>query len=357
MKEFTIYNSAQETYDAMLQACRLAEKEIIFEQYIFEDFYPEGIAADFIKVFLEKAREGVNVILYLDAVGSFQVFMDNQLQEKLIEAGVEIRFYGSSPKWQWFNIPRAILRDHRKVLVIDRMQTWLGGVVVGDSYRDWDDLMVQIFHPKLAEQMAHHLISQFRHYQKSRIFKFKPIQIDDHTSIIGNSPGIKQRYISHLLYKKIKRAKNEITIITPYYSPTVIMEHELMKARKRGVQVNIVIPKNIADHKFINQIHQGFFDQFLRDGFNVYLYEKMHHAKAVIVDDWVTFGSTNFDYLSLVYNHELNLATDDSALVLGIKHFFSNMKDNAKILSKEDLPKTLSRKIGNELLKLARVVS
>ena len=83
---------------------------------------------------------------------------------------------------------------------------------------------------------------------------------------------------------------------------------ELVKARRRGVDVRIIIPL---------EGYMGPFDRanilganlLLENGVRVYVYPGQLHAKAAVYDGWACFGSANIDKASFKRNRELNIAT------------------------------------------------
>jgi cardiolipin synthase len=132
------------------------------------------------------------------------------------------------------------------------------------------------------------------------------------------------------LCERIKKAKEHITIVTPYFSPGAVLRKLLVKASERGVKISVVIPET-TDH-FIAQINHASYIFFSKKA-NISLVaaKKMNHAKIIYIDNWLTFGSSNFDRLSLFYNKELNIQTEDTTIIREIKDkaiipFFKNTK-------------------------------
>lgn len=357
MEKITLYKQVNSAYKAMLEACRQAKNEIIFEQYIFDDYYPEGAAGEFLTVFLQKAREGLKVVLHIDAAGSLRFFTDGNLQKTLKDAGIELHFYRRLPFKMLVNIERFILRNHSKLMIIDQKQVWIGGVVVGDDYRQWNDLMVCYDDHEIAYKTHEHFFDQLSRYQGNKEFKFSPIQLTEETELLCNSPGFTKRFISKQIHQRIEGAKKSIKIITPYFAPTPPTWIELKNAARRGVEVTIVLPQD-TDYNFINYINRGYFKKFIKDKINVYLMPNMVHAKLVMVDDeWVTFGSTNFDTLSLIYNHELNFATTNQTTIHKLAKYFQSYLSFEHKLNKNDLKFRLSTAIKIQLCRLLRFIA
>ena len=104
---------------------------------------------------------------------------------------------------------------------------------------------------------------------------------------------------------------------TPYFSDDVIL-YELIKARKRGVDVRFVISSG-GDHPLMDKSNARALNDMLENGIRVYLYPRMTHAKAAIIDGWLTVGSANLDHLSLRVNNEVNVATSHPQAVQALK--------------------------------------
>ncbi len=92
------------------------------------------------------------------------------------------------------------------------------------------------------------------------------------------------------------------------------MTYELAKARRRGVDVRIILPTR-GNHGPVHGSNQVAINTLLDHGIRVYSYPGMSHVKAAIFDGWACVGSANYDKLSLEVNKELNLATSDADTV------------------------------------------
>ena len=105
----------------------------------------------------------------------------------------------------------------------------------------------------------------------------------------------------------IRRAQSFIYIENSYLSDDTILL-ELAKARRRGVDVRVILPAD-GNHAPLNYSNEVAINVMLRNEIRVFLYPGMSHVKAAIIDGWAIVGSANFDKLSLQINEELNIAT------------------------------------------------
>jgi cardiolipin synthase len=111
----------------------------------------------------------------------------------------------------------------------------------------------------------------------------------------------------------IRRAQSYIYIENSYFSDDATL-YELAKARRRGVDVRVILPDD-GNHAPLNYSNEVAMNVMLRNGIRVFLYPGMSHVKAAIIDGWACVGSANFDKLSLQINEELNIATSSPAVV------------------------------------------
>ena len=115
----------------------------------------------------------------------------------------------------------------------------------------------------------------------------------------------------------IRRAQRYIYLQSAYLTDDAFLL-ELVKARRRGVDVRIVIP--LASDR--GQLARGNIlaaNKMFRNGIRVYIYPGMSHIKAAIFDGWACLGSANIDQLSLRVNLETNVATSNPEAVEALK--------------------------------------
>jgi cardiolipin synthase len=111
----------------------------------------------------------------------------------------------------------------------------------------------------------------------------------------------------------IRRARSYILIENSYFSDDATL-YELAKARRRGVDVRVILPNrgNHSTHDASNMIAMN---RMLENGIRVYRFPGMSHVKAAVIDGWASVGTANYDKLSLQVNKEVNLATSDEDAV------------------------------------------
>jgi phosphatidylserine/phosphatidylglycerophosphate/cardiolipin synthase-like enzyme len=90
----------------------------------------------------------------------------------------------------------------------------------------------------------------------------------------------------------------------------------LRKAAVRGVDVRLLLTGRHTDLPPVRWAGQRYYPALLRKGVRIFEYQpRFLHLKMVMVDDWVSIGSCNFDHWNLRFNLEGNLEARDSGLL------------------------------------------
>ena len=212
--------------------------------------------------------------------------------------------------------------DHAKVLTVDGWWGCLGGMNLGREYRyEWHDLMADVegpivakFQRDFAKAWAHAGPLGDAAYATTTLFGSTPKVA---LSAAQDWPRLRRLYtrpgeiqIRKAVLASLNQARNHIYLENPYLYDTAVV-NGLVRARARGLDVRVVLPSknDFGGGKSSNYVIAN---HLFRNGVRVYLYPGMTHVKALVVDGWCTFGSANFNKLSLRTNHEVNVATSDA---------------------------------------------
>ncbi len=275
----------------------------------------DSLGKQLIKLLTEKAQEGVEVRLLVDAIGNQLLNQDLQPLKKA--GGKVIMFFPSL--LSYINL-RLNYRNHRKLAIIDGKIGFIGGFNVGNEYISlkrsmgyWRDT-----HLKITGTAVHDLQTRFlldwraasdeeitqqykRYYPPPERTGSSGIQI---VSCGPESPQeeIKQGYI-----KMINSAKKSVSIQTPYFIPDESIQEALKIAALSGVDVRIMIP-NKPDHIFVYWATYSFIGDLLNTGVRAFTYNNgFLHAKTIVVDSMISsVGTANFDIRSFKLNFEVN---------------------------------------------------
>ena len=142
--EIKIFTSGSECFESMYEDLRAAKKSINMEFFIMK---PDYIGLEFIKLLTEKAREGVQVRLLLDAMGAR--YVKRREFTEFRKAGGELEYF-FPPKIFKLDL-KLNYRNHRKITVIDNSIAYIGGLnaakeYAGDSgrFKGWRDTHLRI---------------------------------------------------------------------------------------------------------------------------------------------------------------------------------------------------------------------
>ena len=300
-------------YEAELDAIRAARSHVCLEAYIFQK---GAIGARFIDALTERARNGVQVRIVLDAVGSFNTW--RRTFRRLTAAGGQVCWY---TPLRWYNFARFNNRTHRELLIVDGEVAFIGGAGIADHWykgrghnRPWRDTVLRVHGssvPNLQSIFAENwlessgeLLTACRYYPATHGSGTARAMVIDSTPSFGRST--RARMLFQLL---IASASRSIHITTPYFLPDRAARQALIDAVARGVDLKIIVPGKHSDHLLTRRSSRRLYGDLLKHGAAIYEYEPaMIHTKSLLVDGlWTVVGSTNFDSRSFGINDEVNL--------------------------------------------------
>jgi cardiolipin synthase len=304
--------NGDEIFPAMLSAIREARYSVNFETYIY---WSGEIALRFANTLADKAREGVPVRVLVDWVGSIP--FDQRLIDIMQQAGVS--FHRFRPL-HWYTLDRVNNRTHRKLLIVDGLVGFTGGVGIGDEWlgdarniHEWRDTHYRVTGPAVSAMQAafadNWLEGTGEVLQGSR---FYPTQDDRgpwgaQVAISSQPEGSVSMH--QMILMALAAAERHIRIGMAYFVPDDVALGQLLAARARGVEIDIIVPSEKTDVPIVRNGSRQFWGDLLRAGIRIHEYQPtMYHPKLLIVDDrWATIGSANLDERSLRLNDEANL--------------------------------------------------
>jgi cardiolipin synthase A/B len=335
--EVEFYYSGKETYDAMLQAMEEAQDHIHVEFYTIRG---DGIGLRFQEVMMRKAREGLDVRLIYDGIGSMD--MPERCIRRLEEAGVRTGCF-LPPFFALFD-KRLNYRNHRKIVVVDGTTGFLGGINVGDEYLGgnpslgfWRDTHMRVVGDAVY-YLQHTFITDW-YFVKAELLKdgrFFPeheCEGQELVQIVNSGPDAHWDAILEVYFSAITSANNRVFITTPYFIPDPSVNMALRTAAISGVDVRIILP-SVPDTRIVYWASMSFLEELMQAGVRFYLYEKgFVHAKVLIVDDKLaTVGTANMDMRSFYNNFEQNAVLFDRHLIRRLSgQFILDMRDSREL--------------------------
>nr|WP_244542078.1 phosphatidylserine/phosphatidylglycerophosphate/cardiolipin synthase family protein [Azotobacter beijerinckii] len=328
---FTLLVDGEAFFPRMLAAIAGAGWRIDLELYLIED---GQCAGQLVEALVAAARRGVQVRCLFDGFGSLG--LGTVLRARLSEAGVALALFNPL-RWR-FGL-HNLHRDHRKILLVDDRLGYVGGAGATDEFwnpqgagEHWHDVMVEISGPLLADWrtlfdhqwMLCHEWGR-RHSQRPP----KPPRIPpgplrrEGSGRLAYAEARQHRDVLRALILSLHRAQRRIWLATPYFLPTWKVRRALLKAARRGVEVRLLLTGRNTDHPPVRYAGQRYYRSLLRAGVRIFEYQpRFLHLKMVLVDDWVSVGSCNFDHWNLRLNLEANLETRDPVFAAAVVESF-----------------------------------
>ncbi len=322
-------------FEAELEAIRAARHSVNLEAYIFQK---GEVARRFVETLTAKAREGVEVRLVLDAIGSFASW--NSYFRELTEAGGRVAWYHPL---RWQTLARVNNRTHREIIVVDGAVGFIGGsgfadhwLIARDGHPRWRDTMFRVdgdaavgLQSTFAENW---LEASGELLSNHELFPFcDEVEDAPRALIINSSPSAGRSTHARMLYQMLlASAQKSVLITTPYFLPDKSARAEMVRAiRERGVEIQIIAPGTKSDHLLTRRSSRRLYGELLDAGARIYEYRPaMIHAKTLVIDRiWSVVGSTNFDNRSFGLNDEVNLAARDPRLAARIAEDFARDRE------------------------------
>lgn len=313
------FASGEEMFFTMLNELEQAKKFIFVEYFIIHDGIFWNSVLDILK---RKAREGVEIKVIYDDMGSIRT-LPPAYYEELRAYGIDCCCFNP------FNPTLSLRlnnRDHRKILVIDGITSFTGGINLADEYinmRDrlggyWKDTGIMLKGDAtwnftiMFLQLWRHVSGKPVDYERYHVKDDKRHSPSDHNRIndgfvqpYADNPLLGDELAENVYLNMIHRATDYVYITTPYLIVDNEMITALTLAAKSGVDVRIITPR-IPDKKAVFMITRSFYEPLTKAGVKIYEYVPgFIHAKMMVADDnYAVVGSINLDYRSLYLHFE-----------------------------------------------------
>lgn len=366
-KPFTFGNkvdilvNARKKFDTLFADLKKAEKHIHLEYYMFRS---DNIGNKLIDILCDKAKEGVDIRISYDYVGSS---LSSKALKRMNSCGIEI--FPFMPVW-FPNLTRKLnYRNHRKLVIIDGKVGFIGGVNISDEYVNykgqedtkmyWRDMHLRIEGHGVKSLQAQFLLN----------FNFitsKEIEIKDEyfptieaagksaVQIAASGPDTDWKNIMEAILTAINTAEKYVYITTPYFIPNNEILTALCTASRIGIDIKIIIPE-VGDSVVARHATNSYIEMLLESGVRVFHYCKgMVHAKTMVVDGVIsTIGTCNLDNRSFDINFEINAFVYDKYIAQEMLVIFNNDLLECDELNLEDWRnRAYSEKIKESLSRL-----
>ncbi|MBZ2187660.1 phosphatidylserine/phosphatidylglycerophosphate/cardiolipin synthase family protein [Alcanivorax sp. JB21] len=323
-------------------AMQSARRSICIELYMCNS----GVLFDeWFAVFSAAVQRGVSVQLLLDDIGS--AALSRQDRQRLRDAGVTLLFFNPV---RMGHLISALVRDHRKLIIVDDERAWVGGMGIDDRYdprlhgdEAWMDAMLACRGPLVADfrmlfDQAWRLadagpVSGAVRWRLTAQ-RPEPVRQDRRNTTwarVNAARGGRRNPLIRTLVRRILRARTEVWLCTPYFLPPRSLYKALLIAARRGVSVHLTLGGEHTDHPAIRYAGQHYYQRLLDAGVQIHEYQaRFLHLKAARADNWSTMGSFNYDIWNSSWNLEANVETVDQG-------FAGRMAEMKALLDRESV--------------------
>jgi cardiolipin synthase len=324
------------------QAVNAAAQSISLRMYIFDN---DDFAVSVGELLKRRSNDGIETKVLLDGIGTIVATIEQQESlpadhvapksvRKFLEEDSRVDVRQAQNPW--------LTGDHVKTVIIDERVAFTGGMNIAREYRhEWHDMMLELRGP-VVDVLQHEFNKAWAYagffgdlaYARAAAKRQPAVADDVGYPVRTLYTRTEDAEIYRVQRKAIQRAQRYVYVQNPYFTDDVML-YELARARKRGVDVRVVIPLE-TDRGLITRNNVLAANALLRNGVRVFIYPGMSHVKAALFDDWACLGTANWDRWSLYLNKELNIATSEPTVVQALrKKLFEKDFETAVELTEE----------------------
>ncbi len=275
----------------------------------------DDVGRALVSLLARKAEEGVKVRLLLDALGCLRT--RGRFVQPIRDAGGQVGIFlpllPIRRKWS------ANLRNHRKIVIVDRKRAMLGGMNLAKEYmgpspyeKRWKDVSLTVEGSGVNDILT--VFMQDWTYttgedpdcgMPSRAVPYKDGD-GSMVQVVGDGPDILERPLYSGVLAALGQARESIWVVTPYFVPDEPLSAALAMAARLGVDVRVVIPER-SNHPLVDLAGRSFLPDLMTAGVRFYFYRpRMLHAKLIAIDRRLAMvGTANMDMRSFHLNFEI----------------------------------------------------
>jgi cardiolipin synthase len=270
------------------------------------------------------------VKILLDAIGSASI--GSEILDLLEAGGCQVAWYNPI---RWYTFGRFNNRTHRKSLIVDGRVAFTGGAGIADHWRgtargpdEWRDIQIRLEGPAVVplqtgfahnwQQTTGELLSGDAYYPAIDVAGPLAVQT------LLSSPETGASNVRTMYYLSIVCARESIYIANPYFVPDPVAIETLIEAKRRGVDVRIMVSGIRNDNWLTRHNSMRLFGRLLAADIEIQEFNRtmLHHKTMVVDRRWVTVGTTNFDNRSFAHNEESNVCAFDASLATQLHQIF-----------------------------------
>jgi cardiolipin synthase len=288
------------------------------KSYIYVEFFAMTLDTTTTPFFdaLERAhKKGVQVRVLYDFLGSNKYKGYKPMKRRLKAMGVEWHpMLPISLRPSKYN--RVDLRNHRKILVIDNKDAYIGSMnMIDKTYHRKDsisyiELVAHLQGPSVNEAASVFASDWYsetgvllKHFTENSL----PAPTGNAAvQVVPSGSGYPYQNNLRLFTSFIQSARHSVVITNPYLVPDESLLAALISAALRGVRVS-VLNSEAMDQWMVGHAQRSYYQELMTAGVEIHLYKKpqLVHEKYMVIDEKVGIvGSSNFDIRSFELNQE-----------------------------------------------------
>lgn len=335
---FELLIDGEATFSAIFAAIDRAKKYVLVQYYtIVDDSTGQALAEHLIAA----ARRGVEVRMLYDGVGSYG--LSASYRQKLADANIRIlnprEVRGPTSRLQ------VNFRNHRKTVIVDGREGFIGGLNMSDTYRGldpkfgpWRDTHLALRGPAVAQlQLAYAEDWHWATDEALGALFWTPEPVEDGADavIVPGGPVDTLDTGALFYFSAISEARERVWIASPYFVPDGDIISALKAAALRGCDVRIVMPEE-RDHWPTWLAAFAYFDEVREAGVKIYRYQPgFMHQKVVLIDErFVGIGTANLDNRSFRLNFETMAAIFDDDFAAEVETMLRADLAHSEVLEK-----------------------
>ena len=333
-----LLHEAGAIFDAMIGAIERAREYVYFSSYIF-DSGPLG--QRFVAALSAAAERGADVRVLVDGVGEWY----SPTRVSALFRGTRVRFARFLPPRLFPPTFTVNLRNHRKILLVDGLEAFTGGINIRDRYLDAADVRIIDSHFRLSGPVLSQMETVFlRDWQfATGDPDIAARRVPSPTGgamcrVISDGPAARIDRLTNLFTGAIGSARRRLAIMTPYFVPPRELISPLLAAALAGVDVAVILPER-NNLPYVHWATRHMLWELLERGVSVYYQPPPFvHSKLFYVDDhYAQIGSANFDSRSLRLNFEMNVEVYDRDIVTELAAHFEAIRERSRRVTLEEV--------------------
>ncbi len=343
----TLLIDGQATFDSIFEGIDNAKSYLFVQFYIIRD---DELGKTLANKLIARAQAGVTIRLLYDDIGCAR--LPKAYMKRLADAGIQVcSFNHRHPFLRFYGPARLNYRNHRKIVVADGREAWVGGHNVGVEYLGqdprfgrWRDTQVYVRGPA-ALACALVFREDWQWATGEDLPEFIPDEIAQpgNQSVLTMPTGPADRFedCAIAFTDVISKATKRLWIVSPYFVPDLDVRTALYGATLRGVDVRILLPLK-PDHIMVWLASNAHTNTMLQHGISIWRYtEGFLHEKVILVDDLIAgVGTVNFDNRSFGINFELTLWFTAAQMISDVDAMLTIDFMNARQTTIEDIAQT-----------------